>query len=349
MVTGDLRQASLAESSFFLESEQDWPHKFTRRDGVWILDAKLGQADMRRVDLTGAFIQRSDLCGADLRGAMLSGAQFIECDLREARLDEANLMGASFLKCNLHRANLSRALVYGLSAWDLNASEVLQRDLVITYGEPTITVDNIEVAQFVHLLLTNHKVRDVIDAISRKSVLILGRFYGERKAVLDALRDRLRNFDLVPMVFDFDKPSRRDLTETVQLLANMARFIIADVTDAKSIPQELSHIIPFLPSVPVRPIILDTEYEYSMFEHWISFDSVLDVYRYHDRDQLTADIKVAIIEPVERWEKGFDERKALRKRAKVLEEANRALEEQRRALQEEVRELRTKASKKGDA
>ncbi len=38
--------------------------------------------------------------------------------------------------------------------------------------------------------------------------------------MLDALRERLREFDPVPIVFDFDKPTRRDLTETVQLLAN---------------------------------------------------------------------------------------------------------------------------------
>ncbi len=330
ILSGDLRGANFAGSRLFFESEEG-----RRRDGIWFLQAKLGNADLRRVDLTGAFINGTDLRGADLRGAILSGAQLIECDLREAKLTKANLMGASLLKCNLQRASLSGASVYGLSAWDLNTSGLLQRDLVITYGGPTVTVDNLEVAQFVHLLLKNQKIRGVIDAISRKGVLILGRFYDERKAVLDALRDRLRDFDLVPMVFDFDKPSRRDLTETVQLLANMSRFVIADVTDAKSIPQELSHIIPFLPSVPVRPIILDKEYEYSMFEHWDSFDSVLDVYRYQDGNQLTADIRVAIIEPVEKWEQGFDERKALRDKAKVLEEENRA-------LQAELRELRSK-------
>jgi hypothetical protein len=36
--------------------------------------------------------------------------------------------------------------------------------LVITGpGEPEITVDNIEVAQFIYLMLNNEKVRDVID------------------------------------------------------------------------------------------------------------------------------------------------------------------------------------------
>jgi hypothetical protein len=54
-------------------------------------------------------------------------------------------------------------------------------------GEPEITVDNIEVAQFIYLMLYNQKVRDVIDTITSKAVLILGRFAAQRKKVLDAM------------------------------------------------------------------------------------------------------------------------------------------------------------------
>jgi hypothetical protein len=43
-----------------------------------------------------------------------------------------------------------------------------QQGLIITpFDEPTVTVDNIEVAQFVYLLLRNEKIRDVIDTIGR--------------------------------------------------------------------------------------------------------------------------------------------------------------------------------------
>jgi hypothetical protein len=45
--------------------------------------------------------------------------------------------------------------------------------LVITpQNEPEITVDNIEVAQFVYLLLHNEKIRDVIDTIGKKGVRV---------------------------------------------------------------------------------------------------------------------------------------------------------------------------------
>ena len=49
--------------------------------------------------------------------------------------------------------------------------------------ESEVTVDDLEVAQFVYLLLHNEKVRRVIDTITSKVVLILGRFsIPERKA-----------------------------------------------------------------------------------------------------------------------------------------------------------------------
>jgi hypothetical protein len=45
--------------------------------------------------------------------------------------------------------------------------------------EPVITVDNIKIAQFIYLLLNNKEIRDVIDTVGRKGVLLLGRFTGD--------------------------------------------------------------------------------------------------------------------------------------------------------------------------
>src|SRR5205807_920359 len=140
----------------------------------------------------------------------------------------------------------------------------------------------LKVAQFIYLLLNNKDIREVIDTITSKVVLILGRFTPERKIILDAIREELRKHNYTPVLFDFEKPASRDITETVSTLAHMARFVIADITDAKSIPQELKAIVPNLPSVPVQPLILNSQHEYGMFEHFTRFPWFLPICSYTD-------------------------------------------------------------------
>ena len=186
-----------------------------------------------------------------------------------------------------------------------------QQNLVITeVGWPAITVDNIEVAQFVYLLLHNQKIRDVIDTITSKSVLILGRFTAERKAVLDALREELRKRDYLPILFDFDVPATRGITETVSLLARMARFIIADLTDPSSIPKELEAIVPSL-ALPVQPLIEGSSLPYAMFKDYWKYEWVLPVYRYEGLEPLLATLAEKVIAPAEEKVKGLAERRRM--------------------------------------
>ena len=113
---------------------------------------------------------------------------------------------------------------YGASAWNVTLVNTVQHNLVITKeGEPVVTVDDLEVGQFIYLILNNTKIRNVINTITSKGVLILGRFSDpQRKSVLDGLREALRSFGLLPIVFDFDCPTDKDYTETVQTLAGMS-------------------------------------------------------------------------------------------------------------------------------
>ena len=127
----------------------------------------------------------------------------------------------------------------------------------------------------------------------------LGRFTDERKAVLDALRTALRERDYLPILFDWEKPSNRDITETVSTLAHMAKFVIADITDAKSIPQELTIIVKNLPSVPVQPLLLASQHEYGMFEHFRNFRSVLPIVFYNSQVELLASVEQKVIAPAE--------------------------------------------------
>src|SRR5207248_7932239 len=129
--------------------------------------------------------------------------------------------------------------IYGISVWDVQLDGAEQINLDITpEGQPKITVDNLKIAQFIYLLLNNQEIRDAIDTIAKKAVLILGRFTRERKPLLDALREALRKQNYLPILFDFENPKSRDVTETVRTLAHLARFILADLTDPSSIPLE---------------------------------------------------------------------------------------------------------------
>ena len=142
-------------------------------------------------------------------------------------------------------------------------------------------------------------------------VLILGRFSPARKAVLDAIREELRKHDYLPVLFDFEKPASRDLTETVNTLAHLARFIIADLTEPNSIPHEVATLIPHL-KVPVQPLLVqgDAIHAYPMFRDLRMYPWVLPIARYEDIPGLLAALKAQVIEPAERKAKELAKLKA---------------------------------------
>ena len=265
-----------------------------------LLQAKLQEAKLTGTDLAHATLIGADLTRADLSNAKLIGANLVETDLHGADLSNANLSSATLIATNLEGANLTGCSVYGISAWDVRLEGAIQSNLVITpSGRSAIQVDNLEVAQFVYLLLNNERIRHVIDTITSKVVLILGRFTDERKAVLDAIRDELRKRDYLPVLFDFEKPDSKDLTGTVTTLANMARFIIADLTDPSSVPHELASIIPTTP-VAVQTIILKGQKEYTMFADLKQrYRWVLNPYRYDTQEMLLGNLDAKVITPAE--------------------------------------------------
>lgn len=282
---------------------------------ITLSEANLKGADLRGTDFRGGNLKGANLSEADLKGANLSetnlkGANLNEADLSYANLTGTNLSKATLIETNLTEATLIGCSIYGISVWQAKLRGAKQEDLTITsFGEPIITVDNLEVAQFIYLLLSNEHIRSVIDTITSKVVLILGRFTPERKAILDAIRDELRTYNYLPVLFDFEKPVNRDLTETVSVLAHLARFIIVDLTDPSSAPHEVATVIPHT-VVPVQPLLLREPLmvdgkeaerrEYAMFEdlrrryHW-----VLPTFHYQDTAELLASLQTQIIAPAE--------------------------------------------------
>src|SRR5271166_3544458 len=163
-------------------------------NGADLSVAHLNGANLRGAKLILSDLSQAELVGADLTGAKLYGADLRWTDLSKAILNEADLGGTLLLKTNLSGASLLGSHVYGASVWDIKVDDQTnQHNIIITPDDQAaINLDNIEVAQFIYLLLDNRAIRKVIDTITSKAVLILGRFSEERTPVLDALREELR-------------------------------------------------------------------------------------------------------------------------------------------------------------
>jgi uncharacterized protein YjbI with pentapeptide repeats len=282
--------------------------------------ADLTRADLRATDFSNCSMQGVRADGANLRSAVLraalielgsfvdailAGSDLSDASLRDANLSGANLVGANLVATNLVRADLSRSImrrcrVYGASVWNTTLDDAEQTDLLITAdGEPDITVDNLEIAQFLYLLLKNAGVRDIIDAITARVVVILGRFTTERKPVLDAVRAAVRSRNYTPLMFDFARPVSRNLIETVATLVGMCKFVIADVTDAKVVLQELHTIVTGHPSVPVQPIILAGAVPTETLVDFMDYPNFLPIYAYRDEADLVQAIHDRALTPAE--------------------------------------------------
>jgi uncharacterized protein YjbI with pentapeptide repeats len=291
-----LREATLIQANFKDALLDNADLSLSHASEATFTNASARKARFHRAFMEGAIMVSMDCCGASFSWANLHGANFSLANLQQVSFDYAVLVSANFTE-----ADLSGSSVYGTAVWNVNLSGAIQKNLWITpHNEPSIQVDNLEVAQFIYLLLNNTKIRQVIDTITSKVVLILGRFTPERKAILDAIRDELRKRDYLPVLFDFEKPSNRDITETVSTLAHMARFVIADLSDPRSIPHELAHVVPLLPSVPIMPLIVRPQTEYAMFEHFFGLKHVLKPFRYRDEAQLLSVLDTKVIAPAEK-------------------------------------------------
>jgi hypothetical protein len=263
--------------------------------GAFLLNADLTAANLATAVLVGAHCQQ-----ALFRKASLYAANLIQADLQWADLRESDLQSSLMVDANVEGALFSGCSIYGLSAWRVKGIPAEQRDLLISPpDESKLTVSELQMAQFIYLLRDNKTLRGAIDTITSKLVLVLGRFTPERKAVLDAIRQELGKRDYLPVVFDFDKPATRDTHETVTTLARMARFVIADITDPKSIPQELVSIVEQLPSLPVQPILHEGEEPWAMHDHIRRYPWVLEIRRYGELASLLPSLNELVIAPAE--------------------------------------------------
>ena len=293
----DLREANLDEANLSEANLDGANLSWASVSGANLIHANLDSADLRRAYLSGADLSKAILSGANLRGANLRGANLRNAHFREADLSGANLTEALLVNTDLEAANLTGCCVYGISAWNVRLEGAIRSNLLITPpNESPIQVDNLKVAQFIYLLLSRQKLRDVITTLGEKAVLILGRFT-ERKELLDRMADKLRLLGYIPMIFDFDRPTDRDLTETVKILAGLSRFVIADITNPRSVPLELQATVPDY-MVPFVTILQRGQPAFGMFDDLPrKYNWALPLLEYNSAEPLLAAFEQKVIGP----------------------------------------------------
>jgi len=253
--------------------------------------------DMRGMHFYGtrihsAFAEGLNLSGsrfidAEIEEGDFSRADFSNCTFKNTRFNktiftQACFSGATFINCNLNRVNLVEAqfdvkeitetVVYGISAWDISLSDDSKQSKLIieksyelysdfiARGELPLMVDDIELAQFVYYLSNHKKMRDTINVLNHRGVLLLGQFREGGLERLYKLRQWLQERGYMPMIFDFTRPDSLSTNETIVTMAGLSKFVLADLA-GPSVPAELTEIF----SSIKRPLLAFGKHPYALF------------------------------------------------------------------------------------
>jgi uncharacterized protein YjbI with pentapeptide repeats len=273
--------------------------------------ASLGQASLFRAKLQRAVLKEAsffksdlteaDLSEADLEGANLQEAVLEKTNLRAANASRANLCFATLLRANLEGAVLDNCAVYGTSLWDVNLVETRQRDLdIMPAQQPVLSVDSLQTAQLVGMLLHHEQARYEVFTITLNTVLVIGRFPEERRPVLDAIKAALRRGEYSPLVLDFHLPGSGDKNEIVKTLGRMSRFVVADLTEDRRIAETLDAVVHFLPSLPIQPIGQAGRERIELDSHYLKYRWVQPFWPFQDADDLAARFPGEVVAPAER-------------------------------------------------
>ena len=257
-----------------------------------LADADLRGANLARLDLRCAVFRGADLAdatlhSADLGRADLSSSKLIGTNLEQAKLRGADLSYASLIRTRLEGADLAYSYVYGIAVWDVQGRFGENNLFIGPARRGSLRTDTLALCQFVNALAHDRTLSQLIDVLATNLVLLLGNFGEGRKEILNEMARLLRASGFRPIIFDFSGPLSQDTTGTVETLARVTRFIVADITDPRSVPHELATIVPFLRTTPVLLVREDGNRGYSMVEDLTSYPWVTDVIDYGSRSGLS--------------------------------------------------------------
>lgn len=301
LIDSDLTNADMSECIFYQANLSNATILESNLEYSNFQEAILINAIFDHSNLNESIFFKADLTDAYIRNCSIVNGNFTESRLVGCDLSSSRLNGALMIRANVESAIFNNCNVYGVSVWDVDGVIKEQKDLEITIDNmPSLTIDNIKVAQFIYLIISNSEIRDIINSIASKAVLILGRFSENQKNVLESIKNALRAYGYLPILFDFEKPSNRHISETVKILIGLSRFVIADLSDARSVLQELEYVKAYS-SIPVKLIRNTSSKEYGMLNQFLEYPWILDVYFYESNESLQSSFKEEILDPLERY------------------------------------------------
>ena len=312
----DLRGARLLGADLTHASLQHAKCQGANFNGAFLNKANLFKADLQNTTFLKsakaewANFNWANLEGAQLSGAQLEGANFTNAHLKDARLWRAILDQAVFAGTWLNGATLTQAHVHSVVVHNVVTDEkTVQGSLDAKFNLWSLNtrwyrsyqtkVDDIRQAHFLGSLEDQASIAHLVEASTTSSVLLLGRFTDERMRVLRTLESELKKRGKNPLIFNFERPEHRTVTETVRFLAGLCQFIIVDLTSPRSVPLELQAIVPQL-MIPIVPIIQGKEDPFSMFIDLRKQCSwVLRPLRYRTKNDLVRCFDNEIVTPAE--------------------------------------------------
>lgn len=216
----------------------------------------LEYAHLGYANLCSANFSRSNLCHANLDHAMLSQAKLLDADLsyaslKNAWLNDCNLVAANLFRAKLNHANLintrlSGAILIGTHlqganltgcsvqstfAWGVKLKGANQTNLVVNHPEqPRVLVDQLEIAQLVHLRLYKQNENRRFDAIPPRIVFVLGQYSKARSNYLLELQELIRSRGYVPLRVECNLENAPDFAMLATLIELSSLFVI-DLTE----------------------------------------------------------------------------------------------------------------------
>src|SRR5579884_4022382 len=256
--------------------------------------ADLSAANLFKANLQGALLEGANLCGAllwsaNLYEAVLCGANASEAMLSRADLSGADLRRARLDRAHLYEANLSDCLIDGLSVHDAELMQSQQANLHFVEDGAVMTIDDLEMAQFVSLALHSR----ILQRCGR-IVLIAGAFR-ERAGLLVTLKEALAASHYVPLTFDLAQSHR---AERLLTLARLARFLLLDLTDLLFLPVSVQTLIR-QKTLPIQPLLDVSEERACRCREIAPSPWVLPTYRYRGLAHLHETVQERLIAPAE--------------------------------------------------